>query len=162
VSLQLNIRRKPQAWTKYQQRLRRAQEAAQTGGTRAAERIGPAAERAREAAALRISDARAWTAPRLERTAHYVETELGPRVGSLLHTTAHKVKPAKPRNNHRRLFAVVLLVFGGVASTIGALVRRRNAASIGTETRDVPADAEAMSDNGQVRATTGKSVRPDR
>jgi len=147
VSLQPRFRRKPLASGKYQQRLTRAQEAAQTGTARAAERIGPAAQRAREVATVRISDARAWTAPRLERTAHYVENELGPKVGSVLHTTAHKVKPAKTRSK-RRIVAVVLLVVGGVASTLGALARRRNT---GMDDQDVPADADAMSDNGQVR-----------
>ena len=151
MSLQLNIRRKPLAAGKYSQRLNRAQEAAQTGTARAAERIGPAAQRAREVAALRISDARAWTAPRLERTAHYVENDLGPRVGSMLHTTAHKVRPAKT-GGKRRMVALVLLVVGGVASTLGAFARRRNA-STGMEDQDVPADAEAMSDNGQVRTS---------
>ncbi len=147
MSLQPRFRRKPLASGKYQQRLTRAQEAAQTGTARAAERIGPAAQRAREVATVRISDARAWTAPRLERTAHYVENELGPKVGSVLHTTAHKVKPAKTRSK-RRIVAVVLLVVGGVASTLGALARRRNT---GMDDQDVPADADAMSDNGQVR-----------
>jgi hypothetical protein len=153
VSLQLNIRRKPLAAGKYSQRLHRAQEAAQTGGARAAERVGPAAQRARRVAALRIIDARRWTAPRLERTAHYVENELGPRVGSMLHTTAHKVRPAKTAGK-RRMVALVLLVVGGMASTLGALARRRNAASTGMEDQDVPADAEAMSDNGQVRTSS--------
>jgi hypothetical protein len=150
VSLQLKFRRKPLTAGKYQQRLNRAREVAQTGTARAAERISPAAQRAREVAALRISDARAWTAPRLERTAHYVENDLGPKMGSVLHTTAHKVRPAKARSK-RRIFALVLLAVGGVASTLGALARRRNAASNGMEDQDVPADAEAMSDNGQVR-----------
>jgi hypothetical protein len=150
VSLQLNIRRKPLGSRRYSQRLHRAQEVAQTGTARAAERVGPAAQRAREVAALRISDARAWTAPRLERTAHYVESELGPKVGSMLHTTAHKVRPAKSGRKGRTV-ALVLLVVGGVASTLGALARRRNGASTGMEDQDVPADAEAMSDNGQVR-----------
>ena len=152
MSLQLKFRRKPLTSGKYQQRLQRAQEAAQTGTARAAERIGPAAGRARKLAALRITGARAWTAPRLERTAHYVESELGPKVGSMLHTTAHKVRPAKVRSK-RRIVAVFLLVVGGVASTLGALTRRRNAASNGVEDQDVPADAEAMSDNGQVRTS---------
>jgi hypothetical protein len=101
---------------------------------------------------MRISDARAWTAPRLERTAHYVENDLGPKVGSMLHTTAHKVRPAKA-GRKRRMVALVLLVVGGVASTLGALARRRNGASAGMEDQDVPADAEAMSDNGQVRTS---------
>jgi hypothetical protein len=152
VSLQLKFRRKPLAAGKYSQRLNRAQEAAQTGGARAAERIGPAAQRAREVAALRITDARRWTAPRLERTAHYVETELGPKVGSMLNTTAHKVRPAKA-GGKRRAVALVLLVVGGVASTLGALARRRNGAAGGMEDQDVPADADAMSDNGQVRTS---------
>lgn len=152
MSLHLNIRRKPLAGTKYSQRLHRAQEVAQTGTARAAERIGPAAQRARKVAALRIFDARAWTAPRLERSARYVETELGPKVGSMLHTTAHKVRPAKT-GGRRRVVALVLLMVGGVASTIGALARRRNGASTGMEDQDVPADAEAMSDNGQVRTS---------
>lgn len=150
MSLQLKFRRKPLAAGKYSQRLQRAQDAAQTGTARAAERIGPAAQRAREVAALRISDARTWTAPRLERTAHYVENELGPKVGSMLHTTADKVQPAK-NGRKGRMVALILLVVGGVASAVGALARRRNGAATGMEDQDVPADAEAMSDNGQVR-----------
>lgn len=157
MSLQLKFRRKPLTSGKYQQRLHRAQEAAQEGTARAAERIRPAAGRAREIAAMRISDARTWTAPRLERTAHYVENDLGPRVSSMLHTTAHKVRPAKARSK-RRIVAVGLLVAGGVASTLGAIARRRNGApAAGVEDQDVPANAEAVSDNGQAARTPGRT-----
>jgi hypothetical protein len=133
------------------QRLQRAQEATQAGAARATERISPAAQQAREVSARRITDARAWTAPRLERTAKYVEHELGPRVGSLIHTTAHKVKPARPRRRGR-IIAFTLLVVGGLAGTLGALARRRNATPSTSEDEELSATADAaMSDNGQVR-----------
>jgi hypothetical protein len=149
VSLQLKIRRKPQAG-QMSERLQRAREATQTGAARAAERIGPAAQQARDVSSRRITDARAWTAPRLERTAKYVEQELGPRVGSVIHTTAHKVKPARPRRR-RRIIALTLLVVGSVAGTLGALARRRNATPSSSEDEDKAAADAAMSDNGQVR-----------
>ena len=150
MSLQFKIRRKPRVKQTYQ-RLYRAQETAQAGAARAAERIGPAAQQARDVAANRITDAREWTAPRLERTAHYVENDLGPRVGSLIHTTAHKVKPARSRNK-RRIVAVVLLTAGSLAGTLGALARRRNGTPATTEDEDTSADADAtVRDNGQVR-----------
>ncbi|HEY7486341.1 MAG TPA: hypothetical protein VH912_17885, partial [Streptosporangiaceae bacterium] len=44
----------------------------------------------------------------------------GPRVGTLLHTTAVKVKPARPRNR-RRMIAGALLAVGAMAGTVGAL-----------------------------------------
>jgi hypothetical protein len=132
------------------ERLQRAQETAQTGASRAAERIGPAAQQARDVSARRITDARAWTAPRLERTAKYVEHELGPKVGSLIHTTAHKVKPERPRRR-RRMIALALLAVGSLAGTLGALARRRNATSSTAEDEESANADAAMSDNGQVR-----------
>jgi hypothetical protein len=132
------------------ERLQRAQETAQTGASRAAERIGPAAQQARDVSARRITDAREWTAPRLERTAKYVEHELGPKVGSLIHTTAHKVKPERPRRR-RRMIALALLVVGSLAGTLGALARRRNATSSTAEDEESANADAAMSDNGQVR-----------
>jgi hypothetical protein len=148
VSRQFRIRRKPHGKTS--ERLHRAQEVAQAGTARAAERIGPAAKQAREVAADRMTDARGWTAPRLRRAARYVEADLGPKVGSAMRTTAHKVEPARPRN-WRRIFAAVLLTVGGLVGALGAIARRRKAApAANAEDEDVPA-AEAVRDNGQVR-----------
>jgi hypothetical protein len=150
VSRQLRIRRKPRVGEKFQ-RLHRAQETAQASATRAAERIGPAAQQARDTAALRVTDARRWTAPRLERTAHYVEHDLGPRVGSLIHTTAHKVKPSRS-GNRRRVVAIVLLMAGGVAGALGALARRRNSTPATAPDEQAAAeDDTTVRDNGQVR-----------
>jgi hypothetical protein len=150
VSRQFRIRRKSQG--KKSERLHRAQEAAQAGTARAAERIGPAAKHAREVAADRVTDARGWSAPRLKRAARYVESELGPKVGSAMRTTADKVEPARPRN-WRRVFAAVLLTVGGLAGALGAAARRRKAAPAATTgDEDVPAAADAqMSNDGQVR-----------
>jgi hypothetical protein len=154
VSRQLRIRRKPRVGDKFR-RLHRAQEAAQASAARAAERINPAAQQARETAALRVTDARRWTAPRLERTAKYVERDLGPRVGSLIHTTADKVKPRRS-GNRRRVVAMVLLMAGSVAGALGALARRRNTApgkpaTEQDEKASASADTTAVRDNGQVR-----------
>lgn len=147
VSLQRSIRRKPRE--QKLQRLNRAREAAQSGGARAAERIGPAAQRARDVCASRIAEARAWTAPQLERTAHYVERDLGPRVGTLLHSTANKVKPARPRGP-RRMIAAFLLAVGTLAGTIGVLARRNGSVRGRKQDEDVPAAETTMSEDGQV------------
>jgi|UPI000835B6E1 hypothetical protein len=81
------------------------------------ERFSPYADQAKETAALRLHQARGWTAPRLEQAAQRVEDTVAPRVADLLTSAAHKVDPG-PLRGRRRLPRV--LVFAG-AATLGAI-----------------------------------------
>jgi len=79
--------------------LARLQDLAKEG----ADRFGPYADQARDQAAVRLLQARGWTAPRLESAAHHVEDTVAPRVAGLLTTAAHRIDP-KPGRRGLRLF----------------------------------------------------------
>lgn len=68
-----------------------------------AERFGPYADQARDQAALKLLQARGWTAPRLETAAQRVEDTVAPRVSGLLSSAAQRVDPAPARRGLRRL-----------------------------------------------------------
>jgi hypothetical protein len=87
-----------------------------------AERLGPYAQAARENAALRLHQAREWSAPRLETAAHRVEDTVAPRVAGILSATAQKVEPeSRPSASSRvRRIPRSVLVLG--AGALGAVV----------------------------------------
>ncbi|MBQ1083347.1 MULTISPECIES: hypothetical protein [unclassified Nocardiopsis] len=101
-----------------------------------ADRFGPYADQARDQAALRLLQARGWTAPRLETAALRVEDTVAPRVAGLLTTAAQRIDP-KPtrrglrllRRGNRRVPRGVLIggaaVVGGVI--VYSLIRMRQA-----------------------------------
>ena len=68
-----------------------------------ADRFGPYADQARDQAALKLLQARGWTAPRLETAAHRVEDTVAPRVAGLLTTAAQRIEP-KPVRRGLRMF----------------------------------------------------------
>jgi hypothetical protein len=86
-----------------------------------AERIGPYAQAARDNAALRLHQAREWSAPRLETAAHRVEDTVAPRVAGILSATAQRVEPEPKaaRSRVRRIPRSVLIVGAGA---LGAVV----------------------------------------
>jgi len=101
-----------------------------------ADKFGPYADQARDQAALRLLQARGWTAPRLETAAQRVEDTVAPRVAGLLTTAAQRIDP-KPsrrglrllRRGNRRVPRGVLIggaaVVGGVI--VYSLIRMRQA-----------------------------------
>jgi hypothetical protein len=109
-----------------QERLQEAQEIVSKSARQAAERVAPTTRQARKVAAEQMMNARTWSAPRIDQAGHYIEEEVGPRVGAMLHRTAEKVEPAKSRS--RRGFAALLLIVGGAVGAAGAIATRRNAA----------------------------------
>ena len=101
-----------------------------------ADRIGPYADQARDQAALKLLQARGWTAPRLESAALRVEDTVAPRVAGLLTTAAQRIDPNPGRRGlrlfrtgNRRIPRGVLIggaaVVGGVI--VYSLIRMRQA-----------------------------------
>jgi hypothetical protein len=92
-----------------------------------AERFGPYADQARDQAALKLLQARGWTAPRLETAAQRVEDTVAPRVSELLSSAARRVDPEPARRglrgarrNGRRVPRGVII--GGAALVGGVIV----------------------------------------
>jgi hypothetical protein len=149
--MNVHIRRKPQIEVG-RERLHRMQAQAQQGVSLASDRIGPASQYAREVATERLLDAREWSAPQLERAAEYVEAELGPRISSLLSSTARRVQPDRP-NRRSRNVALTMLAVASLAGVAGIMATRRNSL-LDMEPDDraetTPMDRERTA-NGQVR-----------
>ena len=113
-------------------RLHDAQDLVAKGARGAAQRVGPTTRQARKIAAKQMKSARRWGAPRIDQAGQYFEEEVGPRVGAILHRTATKVEPGKPKR--RRGIAALLLLAGGAIGAAGAIVTRRKVASTGEGT----------------------------
>jgi hypothetical protein len=79
-----------------------------------ADRLGPYADQARDQAALKLLQARGWTAPRLENAALRVEDTVAPRVVEMLTAAAHRVDPNPGRRG--------LKLRGGRRVSRGALI----------------------------------------
>lgn len=126
MSRKSTIRMKPQL-DLTTEKLHQLQQRAQDGVSLAAGRVAPVAQQARELAAERVLLAREWSAPRLDLAARFVESELGPRVGSLLSQTARRIEPPKPTHKARN---AALLGAAGAAGVgvAGALAMRRRGA----------------------------------
>lgn len=131
-------------------RLQDAQEIVSKGARQAAERVGPTTRQARKLAAKQMKSARYWSAPRIDQAGQYIEEEVGPRVGAMLHRTADKVEPTSP--GRRRGFATMLLVAGGAIGAAGAIVTRRNATR-SAEEQTSPEHLSAVSEN----SSTGRA-----
>ncbi|MEY9214492.1 hypothetical protein NI17_019525 [Thermobifida halotolerans] len=113
-----------------------------------AERLTPYTTQAREAAALRIQQARGWTAPRLQTAAQRVEDTVAPRVAGLLNTAAQKVEPVPVVRRRRVPRTLVYVGVGavGLAAVYGVL-RLRQA------TQDAEWQANLENAREQVRHT---------
>jgi hypothetical protein len=134
-------------------RLQDAQDLVSKGARQAAQRVGPTTRQARKIAAAQMTNARRWGAPRIDQAGQYIEDEVGPRVGAMLHRTATKVEPGKPRR--RRGIAALLLVLGGAIGTAGAIVTRRKAASTSEDTS--PEHLSAVSENSSTERAHSNS-----
>ncbi|MCG5219660.1 DUF5324 family protein [Streptosporangium sp. KLBMP 9127] len=104
----------------------------------AADQVGPMADNARDAAAHRMSDARIWAAPRLDRAAHSVEDELAPKVSAFLADAARRMDP-KPAKSRR--WPMMVLICGLAVGTAGYMMYRRNAERWTDSMKETAADA---------------------
>jgi hypothetical protein len=124
-------------------RLQDAQERVAKGARQAAQRVGPTTRQARKVAAEQMKTARHWSAPRIDQAGHYVEEEIGPRVGAMLRRTAVRVEPSGTKR--RRGIAAALLVVGGAVGAAGAIATRR--ASRSSEEPTSPEHLSSVSEN---------------
>ncbi|WP_413224944.1 hypothetical protein [Streptosporangium longisporum] len=98
---------------------------------RAADRVGPMADQAREAASHardaaseKIIVARGWAAPRLDAAAHSIEEQLAPRISAALSQAAARIDPAPAKS---RKWPMLLLVTGVALGAAGYALYRKNA-----------------------------------
>ncbi|MGC5009889.1 hypothetical protein ACLQ2R_03905 [Streptosporangium sp. DT93] len=112
---------------------------------RAADRVGPMADQAREAAGHardvageKMIVARGWAAPRLDAAAHSFEEQLAPRISAALSQAAARIDPAPAKS---RKWPVVLLVAGVAIGAAGYALYRRNADQWADTLKDSASDA---------------------
>jgi hypothetical protein len=92
-----------------------------------AERFAPMSHQARDMAATRTIGAREWTAPQLDRAAHYFEDSLAPRVSGMLSASARRIEPAPSAGHRMRNMLVGIFALVGLAAVCGMVMTRRNA-----------------------------------
>jgi hypothetical protein len=124
-------------------RLQDAQEIVSKNARKAARQVGPTSRQARKMAASGMTSARIWGAPKIDRAGQYVEEEVGPRLGAMLHRTAGRVDPVKPRR--RRGIAAALIVIGGALGAAGAVVTRRKMQQQSDDEATAPASSDHLS-----------------
>ncbi|GGL34047.1 hypothetical protein [Planomonospora parontospora] len=124
---------------------------------RAAERVGPMAAQAREAAVSaadeKISEARRWAAPQLDAAAHTVEQQLGPKLSSMLSQAATKLDPSPPAKVRSRNWPMLLLLTGLAAGAAGFAMYRKNSSQWTDTMKGSASDASHwMSDKAKTAA----------
>ncbi|GAA2896296.1 hypothetical protein GCM10010517_61270 [Streptosporangium fragile] len=103
---------------------------------RAADRVGPmavqardAASHARDAANEKINEkiivARGWAAPKLDAAAHSIEDQLAPKLSAMMSQAAARIDPTPTARS--RKWPVMLLLTGIAIGAAGLALYRRNA-----------------------------------
>ncbi len=93
-------------------------------------RLGPAPGRGRAAwARPHVDDARAWAAPRLERSGVAVQESIAPAISDAMITAARKldVKPARRRRRWAGVLTTVTLLAAAASAAAAVLLRRKPA-----------------------------------
>jgi len=109
-----------------QGRLKIMMSGARHGMRNAAGRIRPTTSRARGKTAVRIMNARGWTAPQFHRAAHFVDASMAPRISAILTGTARRIEPMPPRRSMGRMALGTLGILVLLGAVGAATVRRRS------------------------------------
>lgn len=144
-----------------------ARAGAQRRAVWAAAQARPLAASARTTARRGICQGRTWAAPRLERSAHVLEDQVGPRMATMLSAAARRIEPVPPPRRHRwPLLAAGLAIAAGLSATAAYLLKRRSACTApertdaaADSTSAVPASPKATSEaDGRAYAGNGLSA----
>jgi hypothetical protein len=132
----------------------------------AATQVTPLAKSARLTANRGARGARAWAAPRVERSGYAVTERVAPKVSAMMVAAARRMQPPQPARRRRwpRIVAGIVTLITGSAAAVFLLSRRGAvfaakpdgmsqpmAASNGSAAGRHLADAETADVNGQVR-----------
>jgi hypothetical protein len=98
---------------------------AQQQARQTAAQVAPFAASARITAAERLRSARAWTAPRLERTGTALQERIAPSVSAMLTRAARRIEPQQARRRRRWPFLAAGLIVAGAATAGAAALRGR-------------------------------------
>ena len=125
--------------------------------------VAPLAKSAQEKAGRSLLSARAWAAPRVERTGIAVQEQLAPRVSDMMIATARRLEPAKARRRRWPIAVGIVVLGAGCIAAAQVLRSKRNAAAAepgpgpsATMPPTTPAEHREMNEaqadvNGQVR-----------
>ncbi|MDX6742101.1 hypothetical protein [Actinocorallia sp. A-T 12471] len=129
MSIRLSVRRIPKEVGRSQRIMdygTSAMSHARTGATHAAGWMSPMYGNTRRYAADRMIATRGWTAPQIDRSADFFDSEIAPRISSMLHGTASWVKPPRRRRGWSMLAGGAALAALGCAAAGMVAARRRN------------------------------------
>jgi hypothetical protein len=98
---------------------------AQQQARQAAAQVAPFAASARITATERLQSARAWTAPRLERTGTVLQERIAPSVSAMLTRAARRIEPQQARRRRRWPFLAAGLILAGAATAGAAVLKGR-------------------------------------
>lgn len=129
----------------------------------AAAQAKPLARSTGAAARGRVRRARAWAAPRVERSGQVLQDSITPRVSAALSSAAQRLEPERPRGGRWRKLAGVSMLTAA-AGAVAAFVRSRRepdgATSAGeAETDDVTPGAETRDGASGPSADVGANGR---
>ncbi|MBB2908815.1 hypothetical protein FHS43_000061 [Streptosporangium becharense] len=143
---------------------------------KAADRVGPmavqardaashardAASHAREAANEKIILARGWAAPRLDAAAHSIEEQIAPKLSAMMSQAAAKIDPTPAAKS--RKWPMMLLLTGIAIGAAGFALYRRSAEQWADTLKDSASDAsqwvgrKTESAAGQVSGTANDAA----
>ena len=107
-----------------------------------------------------VEDARAWAAPRLERSGQAVSESIAPAIADAMITAAHKleVKPARRRRRWASVLTTVTLLAAAASAAAAELLRRKPVEFYGQD--GSPDEMRAPADAGPSLAEANGS-QPD-
>jgi hypothetical protein len=129
----------------------------------AATQVAPLARSAQERAGRGLLSARAWAAPRVERSGVAVQEQLAPRVSGMMVATARRLEPAKARRRRWPIAVGIVVLGAGCIAAAQVLRSKRNAVAVesdpvppATMPPTTPGERREMTEaqadvNGQVR-----------
>ncbi|RJL32181.1 hypothetical protein D5H75_17420 [Bailinhaonella thermotolerans] len=82
--------------------------------------------------------ARAWMAPRIDRAAQSLESDIAPRMARFMSNTAHRIEPRRMRQ--RRRWPLMVLLVGSAAAVAGIVMQRRSGGQWSDATKADAAD----------------------
>lgn len=125
--------------------------------TPAAAKVKPLARSTGAAAKGRLHRARAWAAPRVERTGQVLQDSVAPKASAALSSAARRLDPGKPRHRPRRRLAGLAAVAAAAGAAAACIRNRRKPDSRAAAAKE--ADVASTAETGDGQASTDADAR---